>query len=342
MRGSGAVGSRYLLRRAATSLVVILGVVTITFVVARMVPSDPAQLYAGVRARSEQVEQVRRDLKLDAPLPAQFVSYLGDLAQGNLGVSFGTKRPIATDLFRFLPATLELALAATALSLGVGIPAGVIAAARQNRLSDTTLRLFAVTGVSMPVFWSALLLQLLFASTLDWLPLAGRTGPAVGFEKVTGFFLIDSALSGSWSNFTDVLAHLALPVAVMAAYPLGLTIRLIRGSMLEVLGSDYIEAATVAKVPRRIVLGRLALKNAVLPALTVLGLTFAYSVSSAFLVETVFAWPGLGKYLTDAVVRVDFPVITAAALVVTVIYVLVNLSLDLLQAALDPRVELGR
>ena len=272
---------------------------------------------------------------------SQYVSYLGDLVQGDLGVSFATRRPIAHDLRRFLLATLELAFAATVLSMVVGIPAGVMAAARQSRMSDTSIRLLAVTGVSMPVFWGALLLQLLFASKLGWLPLAGRTDASVSFDEVTGFYVIDSVLSGSLSNFADVIVHLALPVAVMAAYPLGLTIRLIRGSMLEVLGSDYIEAATVAQVPRRTVLSRLALKNAVLPALTVLGLTFAYSVSSAFLVETVFAWPGLGKYLTDAVVRVDFPVITAAALAVTVVYVLVNLVLDLVQARLDPRVELS-
>ena len=324
-----------------TSLLVILGVVTITFVISRLVPSDPAQLYAGARARPEQVEQVRQDLNLDAPVLSQYVSYLGDLVQGDLGVSFATRRPIAHDLRRFLPATLELAFAATVLSMVVGIPAGVIAAARQSRMSDTSIRLLAVTGVSMPVFWGALLLQLLFASKLGWLPLAGRTDASVSFDELTGFYVIDSVLSGSWSNFADVIVHLALPVAVMAAYPLGLTIRLIRGSMLEVLGSDYIEAATVAQIPRRTVLGRLALKNAVLPALTVLGLTFAYSVSSAFLVETVFAWPGVGKYLTDAVVRVDFPVITAAALAVTVVYVLVNLALDLVQARLDPRVELS-
>lgn len=334
-------GSKYLLRRVATSLLVILGVVTITFIVSRLVPSDPAQLYAGARARPAQVKQVRQDLNLDAPVLSQYVTYLGDLARGDMGVSFGTKRPIAQDLRRFLPATLELALTATALSMAVGIPAGVWAAARQNRIDDTSIRLFAVTGVSLPVFWSALLLQLLFASRLDWLPLAGRTGDSADFDEVTGFFIVDSALSGSWSNFADVIVHLLMPVAVMAAYPLGLTIRLIRGSMLEVLGSDYIEAATVAQVPRRTVLGRLALKNAVLPALTILGLTFAYSVSSAFLVESVFAWPGLGKYLADAVVRVDFPVITAAALAVTVVYVLVNLCLDLLQAKLDPRVKLS-
>lgn len=339
-RGRG-IGPRYLTRRAATSLLVIVGVVTITFVVSRLVPSDPAQLYAGVRARPEQVEQVRQDLNLDAPLLSQYVSYLGDLARGDLGVSFATRRPIAQDLRRFLPATLELALAATLLSMVVGIPAGVWAAARRSRLSDTSIRLFAVTGVSMPVFWGALLLQLLFASRLGWLPLAGRTDPSASFDEITGFFVIDSLLSGSPSSFFDVLSHLAMPVAVMAAYPLGLTIRLIRGSMLEVLSSDYIEAAQVAQVPRRTVLSRLALKNAVLPALTVLGLTFAYSISSAFLVETVFAWPGIGKYLTDAVVRVDYPVIAASALAVTVVYVLVNLALDLVQARLDPRVELG-
>ncbi len=332
---------RYLLRRVVTSLLVVLGVVTIAFVVSRVVPSDPASLYAGARARPEQVEKVRQDLNLDAPVLRQYGSYLADLARGDLGVSFATKRPIAQDLRRFLPATLELAGAATALSMLVGVPAGVAAAARRRRMSDTSIRLLAVLGVSVPVFWSALLLQMLFSSNLDWLPLAGRTDSSTAFTEVTGFFLIDATLSGSWSNLADVIVHLMMPVAVMAAYPLGLTIRLIRGSMLEVLGSDYIEAARVAQIPRGTVLARLALKNSLLPALTVLGLTFAYSVSSAFLVEAVFAWPGLGKYLTDAIVRVDFPVITAGALVITVVYVVVNLVLDLFQAWLDPRVRLG-
>lgn len=331
----------YLLRRVATSLLVILGVVTITFVVSRLVPSDPAALYAGPRARPAQVERVRSDLNLDAPVLSQYAGYLADLARGDLGVSFATKRPIAEDLRSFLPATLELALAATALAMALGIPAGVVAADRARRLGDTGIRLMAVTGVSMPVFWSALILQLFFASKLGWLPLAGRIDSATRFAEPTGFFLIDSALSGSWSNLIDVVRHLVMPVVVMAAYPLGLTIRLVRGSMLEVLGADYIEAATVAQVPRRTVLWRLALKNALLPALTVLGLTFAYSISGAFLVEAVFAWPGLGKYLTDAIVRLDFPVVTAGALAVTVVYVGVNLAVDLLQARLDPRVQLS-
>lgn len=331
----------YLLRRIATSLIVILGVVTITFVVSRIVPSDPAALYAGPRARPAQVEQVRQDLNLDDPLPQQYLSYLGDLSRGDLGVSFATRRSISQDLRSFLPATLELALLATAVSMIVGIPLGVLAAARRGKPRDSGIRLLGVTSVSVPVFWSALLLQLLFAGRLEWLPLAGRSDSSVEFDTVTGFHLIDSILSGDPGNFWDTVTHLVLPVLVMAAYPLGLTIRLIRGSMLEVLGESYIEAARVAEIPERTILSRLALKNALAPALTILGLTFAYSVSSAFLVEAVFNWPGIGKYLTDAIVRVDFPVITAATLVITVIYVVVNLGLDLLQAKIDPRVELS-
>lgn len=330
----------YLLRRLLTGLTVVLGVITITFVIARLVPSDPAALYAGPRARPAQLEQVRQDLNLDAPIVEQYVTYLGDLATGDLGISFATRRPIADDLWQFLPATLELALVATAVATAPGIPLGVWAAARRGRVTDLLMRLVAVTSVSVPVFWSALIFQLFFASELGWFPLAGRTSADVTFDEPTGFALVDSLFSGDLGNLWDVVVHLAMPTAVMAAYPLGLTIRLIRGSMIEVLSEAHIEAARLAGVPERTVLFRLALKNALAPALTILGLTFAYSVSSAFLVESVFNWPGLGRYLTDAIVRVDFPVITAAALVITVIYVVVNLALDLVQARLDPRVVL--
>ena len=313
---------------------------TITFIVSRILPNDPARLYAGARARPETLDAVRQDLGLDDSVPSQYVNYLGDLFRGDLGTSFATKRDIASDIVDRLPATLELAIVSTALAMMVGIPLGVLAAARKGKARDTSIRLGAVTSVSIPVFWSALILQMFFASRLGWLPLSDRTSPGVEFGEPTGFFLIDSLLSGSVSNLWDVVKHLALPVVVMAAYPLGLTIRLIRGSMIDTLGEPFIEAARLAGVPERTVLFRLALKNALAPALTILGLTFAFSVSSAFLVESVFNWPGIGSYLTDAIVRVDFPVITAAALVITVIYVVVNLALDLLQAKLDPRVVL--
>ncbi len=322
-------------------MLVILGVITITFVVARLVPSDPAALYAGPRARPAQVEQVRQDLKLDAPLAEQYVSYLGELSRGDLGISFATRQPILDDVVDRFPATLELALLATLLSMVIGIPLGVRAAARQNKASDTSLRLLAVTGVSIPVFWAALLSQLFFASRLGWFPLSGRLPADVSFNEPTGFFVVDSILSGSPSNFWAVLRHLAMPVMVMALFPLGLTTRLIRSSMIDVLAEPYIEAARLAGVPERTVLYRLALKNALAPALTILGLTFAYSVSSAFLVEAVFGWPGIGSYLTSAIQRLDFPVITAGALVITVVYVVVNLLLDLVHAKIDPRVQLS-
>lgn len=332
---------RYMLRRAITSLIVILGVITITFVVARLVPSDPASLYAGPRARPAQVEEVRQQLRLDDPVATQYVTYLGDLVQGDLGVSFATRQPIAEDLVDFVPATLELALVATVLSMVVGIPLGVVASSRSGDSKDTSIRVLAVGSVSIPVFWSALILQLLFAGNLGWLPLSGRVASDVALEPVTGFFLIDAVLGGDPAVLWDVVKHLVLPVVVMAAYPLGLTIRLIRGSMLEVLGERYIEAARVAGIGERVVLYRLALKNALAPALTILGLTFAYSVSSAFLIEALFNWPGIGQYLTNAIVRVDFPVILAGTLVITVIYVIVNLLLDLVHARIDPRVELS-
>jgi len=330
----------YIVRRVLSGLVVVLGVVTITFVVSRLVPSDPARLYAGARARPAQIDEVRANLNLDDPVAVQYVRYLGDLVQGDLGTSFATKRAITRDMADFLPATLELALLATLLAMIIGIPVGVWASARRGRARDSWVRLFAVSSVSIPSFWLALILQLFFASRLGWLPLAGRVDSSTEFTEYTRFFLVDSILSGNIGNVLDVVKHLALPVVVMTAYPLGLTIRLIRGSMLEVLGEQYVEAARVAGIPERTVLSKLALKNSLAPALTLLGLTFAYSVSSAFLVEAVFNWPGLGNYLTSAILRVDFPVIIAAALVITVIYVVVNLLLDLVQAKVDPRVEI--
>ena len=330
----------YIVRRVLSGLVVVLGVVTITFVVSRLVPSDPARLYAGARARPAQIDEVRVNLNLDDPVAVQYVRYLGDLVQGDLGTSFATKRAITRDMADFLPATLELALLATLLAMIIGIPVGVWASARRGRARDSWVRLFAVSSVSIPSFWLALILQLFFASRLGWLPLAGRVDSSTEFTEYTRFFLVDSILSGNIGNVLDVVKHLALPVVVMTAYPLGLTIRLIRGSMLEVLGEQYVEAARVAGIPERTVLSKLALKNSLAPALTLLGLTFAYSVSSAFLVEAVFNWPGLGNYLTSAILRVDFPVIIAAALVITVIYVVVNLLLDLVQAKVDPRVEI--
>ena len=335
----------YLLRRLFLALLVLVGVFVLTFIITRVVPADPAQLYAGPRARAAQVEEVRVQLGLDDPLPVQFVRYVGELLRGDLGESFRTKRAILADLRVFLPATLELVGLATVVALLIGIPLGVMGAARHGGFTDQLGRIVTIAGVSLPSFWLALLLQMLFFGWLGWLPLGGRLSRDVmlttPITPVTGFYLIDAAVTGNWVAWRDALWHLILPVAVVATYPLALTMRMTRTAMLETLSEDYITAARAAGLNERSVLFRFGLKNAIIPTLTVLGLAFAYAITGSVFVEIIFTWPGLGSYLTDAIVALDFPVVVAVTLVVTVLYIVINLVVDLVQASLDPRIRLG-
>lgn len=337
--------SAYLLRRLVLAVLVIVGVMVITFVVSRVVPSDPAALYAGPRPRAEQVAQIEAQLGLDQPLPVQFERYVGSVLRGDFGVSFRTRRPILEDLEVFLPATLELVIAASLLAVIIGIPFGVLSGADRSGWLDQSSRVLSIAGVSIPTFWLALLLQLLFFGTLGWLPLGGRVDSTITLShpiaKITGFYLVDAAVTGNWVAWKNAALHLILPAAVLATYPIGLTLRMTRAAMIEVLSEPYIDTARAAGLPRRVILFQLALKNAIIPSLTVLGLSFAYSITGAFLIEVVFSWPGVGKYVTDAIVNVDFPVVMAVTLVVTIIYIVINLIIDMMQASLDPRVRLG-
>ena len=335
----------YFLRRLGLALFVIIGVMIITFFVSRILPADPVRLFVGVRASEEIVEAKRIEFGLDKPVPVQFVNYVGDVLQGNFGVSFRTKQPITSDLRIFLPATLELVTLSMLLAVAIGIPVGVIAAADRGGLIDQLSRVVTIAGVSIPSFWLALILQLLFFSTLDWLPLGGRLSREFiisnPIERVTGFYIIDGALTGNWAAWRDALWHLILPTFVLATYPISLTARMTRSSMLEVMSETYISAAKAAGLSQREILFKLALKNAIVPTLTVLGLVFAFSITGAILVEIVFSWPGLGMYVTESILSADFPVVMAVTLIVTVIYVVINLLVDFLQASLDPRVRLG-
>jgi peptide/nickel transport system permease protein len=335
---------RYFLRRLGLTVFVLLGVLILTFFVARVVPSDPAALYAGPRPRPEQVERIRVELGLDQPLIVQFSRYVGDILQGNLGISFDTRRPIIGDLQTFLPATLELVIAAMLLAFVIGIPVGVIAAALRGTWVDYLLRVMAIAGVSIPTFWLALIMQLIFFSNLGWLPLGGRldnmTAILNPIVPLTGFYLIDAAVSGNWVAWQDALLHLVMPAFVLATYPIGLAVRMTRAAMIETLSELHVTAARAAGLPEMFILFRLALKNAIIPTLTALGLSFAYSVTGAFLVEIIFSFPGVGKYVAEAILNVDFPVVIAVTLVVTVIYLAVNLAVDLIQAAIDPRTKL--
>jgi len=254
-------------------------------------------------------------------------------------------QPILTDLKTYLPATLELVVTGMIMAVLIGIPLGVLSGAKKDSLLDHTSRLLAVAGVSVPTFWMGLLLQLFFFGKLGLLPIGSRVDREISLyhpvQQITGFYLIDSLVSGNWPALRSTLAHLILPAFTLGTYAIGLTIRMTRSTMIEVLEEGYITAARAAGIPERTILFRLALKNAIIPTLTVLALSFVYSLTGAILVEVIFAWPGLGNYVTRAVLSLDFPVIMAVTLVVTVFYVFINLSMDLLQALLDPRVTLG-
>lgn len=334
----------YIARRLVMALFVLASVSVITFFIARVIPSDPAAAWVGAHPTPEQIAQAREQLGLDRPLYEQYLRYMGDLLQGDLGTSVRSHQPIATDLKTFLPATLELVLTGMVMAVAIGIPLGVFSGAKKGSLLDHLTRLFSIAGVSMPTFWLGLLLQLFFFSRLGILPLGGRVSTEVSLyhpvTQITGFYLIDSAVTGNWVAFKDALVHIVLPAFTLATYAIGLTIRMIRSTMIEVLNEKYILAARVAGISERAVLFVLALKNAIVPTITVLGLSFVYSLTGAILVEIIFSWPGLGTYITNAVLSIDFPVIVSVTLVVTVFYVFVNLFLDLVQAMLDPRVTL--
>ncbi len=335
----------YIVRRLALAVLVLVSISVITFVIARIVPSDPAALWVGPRPTEEQIAQARRELELDKPLYVQYLRYVSDLLHGDLGVSVKTHQPILQDLKTYLPATMELVLFGMLMAITIGIPLGVLSGAKRNSLLDHASRLMAIAGVSMPTFWLGLLLQLLFFGKLGWLPLGGRVDRNISLynpvQQITGFYLVDTIVSGNWAALKDTLIHLILPAFTLATYAIGLSIRMTRSTMIEVLEEKYIMAARAAGLPERTILFRLALKNAIIPTLTVLGLSFVYSLTGAILVEVIFSWPGLGTYITNAILNVDFPVIMAVTLMVTVFYVFINLFLDLLQAALDPRVTLG-
>jgi peptide/nickel transport system permease protein len=335
----------YVLRRLVMAVFVLVSVSILTFLIARVVPSDPAAAWVGSHPTHEQIENARVMLGLDRPLYEQYLRYAGGLLRADLGNSIITHQPIATDLKTYLPATLELVLASLIIAVLVGLPLGVLSGARKGSWLDHTTRLVSVAGVSMPTFWLGLILQLIFFSWLGLLPLSGRVSTQVALfspvEPITGFYTIDSILTGNWVALKDALWHLILPAVTLASFAIGLTIRMTRSTMIEVLSEKYIFAARAAGIPERTVLFVLTLKNAIVPTITLLGLSFVYSLTGAILVEVIFAWPGLGTYVTSAVLSLDFPVIVSVTLVVTVFYVLVNLLLDLIQAMVDPRVSLS-
>lgn len=332
--------TRYIIRRLLLVIPVVLGV---TFIAYGMVllTGDPTSALAGEHATPEMREQVRERLGLDDPLPIQYVRFLGNLAQGDLGTSVMTRSPVVNELKLFFPATIELAIAAMFLSVIVGIPLGTIAGYKHNTFVDLANTFGALVGVSMPIFWLALILLWLFGLKLGWFPTNGRLSPGIDLETVTNMYVIDSVLRGNWAALKDALHHLALPAFALATIPTAFIARMTRSSVLEVLGEDYIRTARAKGVFELLVVRRHALRNAMLPVLTVIGLQVGLLMAGAILTETIFAWPGMGRWVVNAIVSRNIPVIQIAVIVFALIYVFVNLLVDLLYAWFDPRIRYG-
>ena len=334
----------FVIRRIVTSAFVLVGVSFITFFLARVVPSNAAALYIGPRARPEEIERVAEQLGLNRPLPVQYAVYMRDVMQGDWGTSIGTKRPVLQELAQRLPATLELIFAAMLIAIIVGISLGVISAHRQGRPVNYFVRVVSIIGVSLPAFWLGLLLQILFFRNLDIMPLAGRFDNDLRFSSpiadISGFLVFDSAITGNWVALVDVSWHLILPAITLAAYPMGLIARMTRGTMLEVLSQDYIRTAQAYGLRERFIVYVYALKNALGPTLTVIGLTMAVALTGTFFVEIIFNWPGLGQFAVRSLLSLDYPAIMGITLFGAIIYVVVNLIVDLLQAWIDPRISL--
>lgn len=334
---------RYILRRLLLCCIVLFGVILIIFTITRVVPSDPAAKWAGSRATPAQIEAATIELGLDKPIPVQFVNYIGDLLHGDLGYSLRTRNPVVSDLKTFIPATVELVLIGTVFAMFIGIPLGLYSAKYKNKMLDHISRFFSIGCVSLPVFWVALGLQLVFYSYLGWLPLGGRVSVQVslGYElpNITGMLIFDSLITGNWVIFEDALRHILLPAVPIALYPIGLVSRMTRSALLEILNEDYITAEKSYGLPDKLILWVYALKNSLGPTATVVTLSVGYTLMNTFLVESIFNWPGIGKYVTSSVLSMDFPAIMGVTIFSAICYMFLNLIADLI-IALDPRVRL--
>jgi peptide/nickel transport system permease protein len=331
--------ARYVARRLLLMVLVVFGMSVITFALSRVVPGNPARLLAGPHARQEQVDALAERYRLSGPILEQYGVYISSLLRGDLGLSVTSRRPVAEDLAQYLPATIELTATAFLLTVLVGVPLGILSAAKRGGPLDHASRLVSIAGVSLPIFWLGLVLQVLFYKHLGLLPIGGRLGTLdIPPPRVTGAYLVDSLLAGDLSLFRSAFLHLILPAATLAAGSLAVVTRMMRASILETLGADYVRTARAKGLSDGGVLRRHVVRNAFIPTLTVLGLQVGYLLAGNFLVESVFNWPGIGLYAIDAISNLDYAAIMGVTLVVSVVYVVVNLVVDVLYVVLDPRI----
>ena len=330
---------RYALQRGLTAVPVLLGVSVLVFSFIHLIPGDPAVTMLGERAPPEKVAEVRVRLGLDRPLWEQYVRYVGRVVRGDLGVSIVRGDPVLTDLLRRFPATVELATAAIVVAVGLGIPVGVASAVWRNSVVDSLARLLALTGVSMPIFWLGVMLAWFFGVTLRVLPTGFRLDTGTAFVPWTNFVIVDAALQGNWPLLVDALRHLILPALALATIPLAIVARMTRASMLEVLSREFIRTAEAKGLPQGAVILHHALRNALLPVVTVIGLQIGQLLAGAILTETIFSWPGIGLWVYESLEARDYAIVQGTSLFIAVIVVVVNLTTDLLYAVVDPRIR---
>ena len=317
----------------------LLGVSVVVFLMVRAIPGDPAQIMLGQQATQEQVQQIRENMGLDKPIFVQYGLFLKDALRGDLGDSIVTGRPVTTELLTRLPATFELVAFAMLIAILVGIPVGVISAVRQYSLLDKSTSVLALTGISMPIFWLAMILVVIFGVNLELLPFPGRLDPTTGITAITGLVLVDSLLTLNFAGFWDGLLHLIMPALALATIPMAVIMRMTRSSMLEVMNEDYVRTARAkGVVPWRVVFKH-ALRNAMLPTITVIGLQTGLLMGGAIITETIFSWPGIGLYTYNSISNRDYASIQGVVLYAALLFVLVNLLVDILYAILDPRVR---
>jgi peptide/nickel transport system permease protein len=330
---------RYILKRLLDLLPVLLGITLLVFLFLQLIPGNPAVVLLGPRATPEQIDQLKDQLGLNQPLPLQYLAFLGRLIRFDLGKSIMSGIPVLQEIAIRYPATFELSMAAMLVAMILGVPAGILAAIKKNGWIDNLAMSTSLLGVSMPVYWLGLLLVYLFAVNLHWLPPSGRLSVNTDLRPITGFYLLDSILTLNPRAFWDVLSHLILPAITVGTIPLAIIARITRSALLEVLSQDYIRTARAKGLIERFVILKHALKNALLPVITIIGLQFGTLLSGAILTETIFSWPGIGSWIYEGILARDYPVVQGGVVFVAIVFVLINLLVDISYAFLDPRIQ---
>lgn len=335
---------KYIGRRLLLLIPTLIGVLTIVFFMVALSPGDPARVMLGERANAEQLAHLRAELGLDRPLSEQYLLYLGRAVRLDFGKSIKTGRPVMEEIGEHLPATVELALVAMVIATALGVLIGVLSAVKRNSWIDYTAMAGALVGVSMPVFWLGLVFIMIFSVGLGWFPTGGRMNVRVFFDSITNFYLLDGLIilirDGDGEILRFAVKHIILPAVALATIPLAIIARTTRSSMLETLRQDYVKTARAAGIPERRVIFRYALKNALLPIITVVGIQFGLLLAGAILTETIFAWPGIGRWLYAAISARDYPAVQAGVVIVSTVFVGINLIVDILYSIVNPRIRL--